>query len=103
MLGTPDWEADWYRAPAQDDLFGDRGSMVERVADVDAIESYVGNRLRTVFPKVLPPLRLRNRANVPSFSLFFAISNPKGEAIGLATRIANHILGTRRSSVMRRK
>lgn len=100
MLGTPDWETDWYkgRAPVHD-LFGAVDEQLERTADVKAIEAYVQKRLETVFPKVLAPLRLKNKGGVSAASLFFAISNDKPEAIGLATRIASSILkaGQRRA------
>lgn len=100
MLGTPGWERDWYRLRREPDMFGEDPSA-ERVADVDAIEKYVMTRLQTIFSKVLPPLRLNNRGGVPAFSLFFAISNRKPKAIGLATRIADHILNSGRSSQRR--
>jgi hypothetical protein len=73
----------------------------ERVADVDAIEAFVYKRLSGLFPKVLKPLRLKDDRGVPMFALFFAISNPEGRAIGLATKIANHILSSGRSSQVR--
>jgi hypothetical protein len=38
---------------------------------------------------------------VPMSALFFAISNPAPKAIGLATKIADHILKTGRSSQVR--
>lgn len=93
MLGTTDWEAAWYAPRRQEiDLFGKIDSRTERFADVVAMEQFVGRRLAALFPKVLPPKRLKNAQNVPMFSLFLAISNPEPKAIGLATRIGNHIL-----------
>lgn len=93
MLGTPDWEREWYSERRQEQgLFGLVDEEGERIADVDAIEAYVKKRLETLFPKVLPPLRLKNKSGVNSAALFFAISNPDGKAIGLATRIASSIL-----------
>ena len=93
MLGTTEWEAAWYAPRHQaDDLFGAVDSRTERIADVVAMEQFVGRRLDALFPKVLPPKRLKNAQNVPMFSLFLAISNPEPKAIGLATRIGNHIL-----------
>lgn len=98
MLGTADWETDWYAKLAPPDLFSRIDPAQERIADSQAIERYVGDRLATIFPKVLPPLRLKNRGGVGAFSLFFAVSNPKPEAFGLAARIAGHILNSGRSS-----
>lgn len=101
MLGTADWEADWYGTSKNHDLFGELDFEGSRVADVAAIEAYVHKRLETLFPKVLPPLRLKNKGGAPSFSLFFAISNPDPVAMGLATRIAGHILRSGISSQRR--
>lgn len=92
MIGTPDWETAWYQRTKKDgDLLGDADETYRRTAEVDDMEAYFGERLRTLFPKVLPPLRLSSRG-IPQFALFFAISNPKPVAIGLATRIATHTL-----------
>jgi three-Cys-motif partner protein len=89
MLGTDAWEQAWYRRYAQVNLFGGTDEYLARIADVDAMQAFVTERLRSLFPAVLKPLRLRDRNGVPQFALFFAISNPDPKAIGLATRIAN--------------
>jgi three-Cys-motif partner protein len=103
MLGTPDWERDWYKERRQMyDLFGEVDEDASRVADVDAIEAYVKKRLELLFPKVLRPLRLKNKGGVNSASLFLAISNPKPEAWGLAERIASSILDRKRREGGRR-
>jgi three-Cys-motif partner protein len=101
MLGTEDWEAAWYRRTERSDLFGAQESDHERVADVDKMEDFVHKRLSGLFPKVLKPMRLKDDRGVPAFALFFAISNPEGKAVGLATKIANHILNSGRSSHVR--
>lgn len=87
-LGSPDWR-NFYGEPRIVDMF-DPDRQV-RNADVDALEAFVTERLRSIFPKVLEPLRLP-REGAPLFSLFFAIANDDPQAIGLATRIAGHIL-----------
>lgn len=92
MLGTPDWESAWYPETIQTDIFGEVVRDKRRSADVTAMERFVGERLRTVFPRVLEPYRLHNNRGVPMFALFFAISNPEPKAIGLATKIAGQIL-----------
>ena len=92
MLGTDDWMNEWYQRPKVMDLLGEVDPRVQRTADVEAIELYVRNRLSKLFPKVLKPKRLYNDRGAPIFSLFLAISNPDPKAIGLATRIGNHIL-----------
>jgi three-Cys-motif partner protein len=93
VLGTQDWRQRWYdHAVAPTNLFETVEQAVVR-ADVDAIEAYVGERLKTVFRgAVLPPMRLRHNGGAPMASLFFAVSNPSDKAIGLATKIAGHIL-----------
>jgi three-Cys-motif partner protein len=101
MLGTDEWEAAWYQRTEGPDLFGAIKADHERVADVDTMEDFVHKRLSGLFPKVLKPLRLKDDRGVPAFALFFAISNPEGRAIGLATKIANHILNSGRSSQVR--
>jgi three-Cys-motif partner protein len=92
MLGTHEWEAEWYTSRVTRDLFDSDTEHSSRVASVEEIEAYVGKRLRSLFPRVLGPLRLRNARNAPMFSLFFGISNPDPKAIGPATRIAGHLL-----------
>jgi three-Cys-motif partner protein len=92
MLGTPDWEGAWYPEVVTEDIFGNVVRSNRRSADVTAMEKFVADRLRTIFPKVLKPYRLHNERGVPMFALFFAISNPEPKAIGLATSIAGHIL-----------
>lgn len=104
MLGTDAWEVAWYRRDVVTDLLGEVDELAQRVADVAAMEAFVEARLKDLFPKVLPPRRLRNDRGVPTFSLFLAISNPEHKAIGLATRIGNSLLkelpgASRRKSV----
>ena len=93
-LGTPDWREVFYApaVPAPQDLFGDPASAnVRRHAHVDAIEAFVGDRLRAAgFAKVAEPLRLPLRGGAPLYSLFFCVSNPK--AIALSMRAADHLL-----------
>lgn len=101
MIGTSDWQTDWYRRTRNTDLLGDVDEMHARTAEVDDMEEYFGKRLRTLFPKVLPPIRLNDDRGIPQFALFFAISNPAPKAIGLATKIAGHILKSGRASQVR--
>jgi hypothetical protein len=95
MIGTPDWEKDWYEMSRRTNLFGDTDERLARTAEVDDMEKYFGARLAGLFSSVLPPLRLNDDRGIPQFALFFAISNPKPAAIGLASRIARHILKIR--------
>ncbi|MGD9544614.1 MAG: three-Cys-motif partner protein TcmP [Methylocystis sp.] len=98
MLGTSEWESKWYERSDTTDLFGTVDEQHQRTADVDKIESFVRKRLETIFPKVLSPLRLHTKQGAPMFALFFAIANPDPKAIGLATKIAGHMLKVGRSS-----
>jgi three-Cys-motif partner protein len=100
MLGNDEWEHRFYEGHGTVDLFGDLLAGY-RTADVNAIEGYVQARLETLFPTVLAPLRLYNDRNAPLFSLFFAMSNPDPQAIGLGTKGANHILKSGISSQVR--
>jgi len=90
MLGTPRWEDELYSDLGQVDMFGWREK--QRIADVRGLEKYVTARLELLFPKVLEPLRLPVEENPQRFSLFLCISNRDPKAVGLATRIASHIL-----------
>jgi three-Cys-motif partner protein len=98
MIGTPDWEKEWYELSHRPNLFGDVDERLARTAEVGDMEHYFGARLADLFPAVLPPLRLNDDRGIPQFALFFAISNPKPVAIGLAKRIASHILKVGSSS-----
>lgn len=99
VLGTTDWRQRWYdHSLAPQTLFETEQQAVVR-ADVDAIEAYVAERLRSAFRgTVLPPMRLRHNGGAPMASLFFAMGNPSPKAIALATRIAGHILNAGISS-----
>jgi three-Cys-motif partner protein len=99
MFGSDRWEEELYPkvAARQHDMFGGSAER-ERAEDVAGLEQYVKGRLETIFPKVLKPLALPVNIKPQRFSLFLCISNPEPKAIGLATRIGNHILGTGISS-----
>jgi len=96
VLGTHDWRTAFYAPLAQDqsDLFSEpKEPGLRRQANVDAIEAFVGDRLRAAgFAKVAEPLRLHLRKNAPLYSLFFCVSNPNPKAVELSMRAANHIL-----------
>lgn len=100
-LGTDEWEKSLYQTTVNSDLFGNQIEQTERNADVLALEEYVSKRLMTLFPKVLKPLALPIEKKPQMFSLYFLISNPSPPAIGLATKIANHILKVGSSSQVR--
>jgi len=101
MLGSDEWEAAWYKRTQTMSLFGELDEEHERTADVEAMEAFVWKRLAQLLPKVLKPLRLKDDRGIPLFALFFAISNPEPKAIGLAAKIAGHILNSGRASQVR--
>jgi three-Cys-motif partner protein len=100
-LGTDEWEKSLYQTTIRRDLWGNDIQQTERNADVVALERYVSERLSTLFPKVLKPLALPIDKKPQMFSLYFLISNPSPPAMGLATKIANHILKVGNSSQVR--
>lgn len=91
ILGTDSWEHELYSRKVSQSLFGTE-TTIQRNADVEALEKYVKKRLQTIFAKVFEPLPLPVERNPQRYSLFCAISNNDSRAIGLATKIANHIL-----------
>jgi three-Cys-motif partner protein len=96
VLGTDEWFDEFYKVPTSR-LFRDAMPLpARRTASLDQIEAYVLKRLRTIFPHVEEPRRLRTPKNHSLFSLFFAVSNPNPKAITLARKGAAHILKTGR-------
>nr|WP_280637019.1 three-Cys-motif partner protein TcmP [Rhizobium sp. 16-449-1b] len=97
VFGTDSWRTEWYEERSdQIDLLGDVIVEQRRIADVDRIETWVHERLRTVFKgTVLKPLRLKHANGAPMASLFFAVSNDRPSAVSLATNIASHLLSSR--------
>jgi len=99
VLGTDEWRQAFYVQKRQTDLFGgDDGD--ERNADHREMLSFVSKRLKALFPAVTDPKVLyqsgdsKNPSGAPLFALYFAASNPKPAAFGLATKIAKDILDT---------
>jgi len=90
MLGSPSWRDAFYTTDetAQKSLFDDPTSTkLTRTANIDRIEEFVVERLRSEFPWVHPGgLRLGHK-NAPYFLLTFAMANRSERAIGLAKRL----------------
>lgn len=108
MFGTQDWRSAWYELrPDQVSLFEglDLGGPVRdssRTADEAAVEEWVKRRLASLFPWVSRPLRLyMDGKGVHQFSLFFALSNASGPAMGLAQRLAGDVINKGISSQTR--
>lgn len=99
LLGTDEWRHAFYGQKRQTDLFGgDDGD--ERKADHAQMLNFVSSRLKGLFPAVTDPKVLYQRGDsrspcgAPLFALYFASSNPKPAANGLAIKIAKGILNT---------
>lgn len=99
LLGTDEWRQVFYTPKRQASLFGgDDGD--ERDADHHQMLDFVSQRLKGLFPAVTAPKVLyqggdsKNPSGAPLFALYFAASNPKPAAHGLATKIAKAILDT---------
>ena len=69
-----------------------------RTADVKGLERYAKTRLETIFPKVLNPLALPLRRSLSATRCSSACLIPTRRLLGLATRIAGHILKVGNSS-----
>jgi len=99
MFGSEAWEEELYPKTFREDLFeGVSQEPRQRAADVAGLEGYIKARLETIFGAVLKPLPLPQNKRPQRFSLFFCLSNNDPKAIGLATKIANHILKAGMSS-----
>lgn len=97
ILGTDEWRQEFYAPQRQASLFGAE-SGDEREADHHDMLKYVSMRLKGLFPAVTDPKILyqagdsKSPSGAPLFALYFAASNPKPNAYGLAIRIAKDVL-----------
>ena len=88
FLGALDWFNQFYEVSEKLPLFK---NDLQKVANLDSIEQYFIERLKSVFTKVAEnPLRLCNSKNSQMYSLCFAAGNPKGAST--AVKIAQYIL-----------
>ena len=90
FLGTTSWRDALYSPPRQEDFFTQAGLV--REDGTQAIVEFVRDRMRTAFPHVEEPVILRNSTNAALYAFFFAVSNPSGPAIALASRVGRDIL-----------
>ncbi len=96
LLGTQDWEEAIYRPkerPPIDDLFGveSEDEITERI-NVDELQTWVTNRLKSIFEYVAEPRLLTNNKR-PLFLFYFAVSNQSPAAWKLADRAIQSIMG----------
>lgn len=90
IFGTRDWQNAFYEKKEQPGLFETKESM-ERKLTIKQIENWVSEKLKSIFTHVSKPTPLPATGS-QLYSLYFCISNPSHKAIGLATKVANHIL-----------
>ena len=95
LLGTDQWEQALYKqdeSPQIMDMFDENepSANSERL-NIEELQNWVSNRLRELFPYVAEPVMLRNN-NSPLFLFYFAVSNPRKAAWGLADRAAKYII-----------
>lgn len=102
LFGTGDWEKAFYQDVGQGDLFSldNLSHDIRRNTNVDGILTYMQDRLKTVFPVVLDPIKLPNDGPA-LFGLFFISSNPRKKAADLSKRIAGYILNMQASGKLR--
>jgi three-Cys-motif partner protein len=90
LFGTSDWYESFYERKVRSGLFGEN-SVVEKIANYEAIGKYFVARLKRIFPGVAEnPLPLLNSKNNPLYLLCFASGNPRGA--NTAVKIAQDIL-----------
>lgn len=89
LFGTGEWRRRFYQTRQTQSLFGERESTM-RDANVDTIQAFIQERLKTCFAEVAKGLVLRNSKASPLYSLCFAAANERGASIAL--RIAQSIL-----------
>ncbi len=93
-FGTEEWRQVFYPQNRQSILFGEAPDR--KVSHpFEVLGKFVNGRLRSIFPGVSKEIViLKNSKNSPLFLLCFACSNPDPKAIGLALKIADHIIGS---------
>lgn len=92
LLGTDDWEREFYKDTPQPSLFTNEPEQ-EKDAGLDKISKYLVKRLKTVFPQVSEKTyTFTNNGNNPLFLFCFAVASKNETAQNIAIRIANHII-----------
>ena len=95
LLGDNDWANEFYEQDPQMNFF--ETERVIKTATTEDIQAYILKRLQTIFPAVARnPRVFHNERNSPLFLFCFAVSSSSKAAQGLALRIAEHILQSKR-------
>lgn len=93
LFGDDSWETELYKQNPQLSLFDNDNDNYVKDANTDKLKSYICDRLKTLFPAVSSnPRILYNQKNSPLFCFCFAVASDNPRAIGLALKVANHIL-----------
>jgi three-Cys-motif partner protein len=90
-FGSPAWRTELYKPPDQSPLFAGHEQKPQR-GDRRAVELYVQQRLKTIFPFVSEPLQLLTPQGAQLFSLFFATANTSPAAQQLAAKCLRHLM-----------
>jgi len=94
-LGCSDWRQAFYIVRETSDLFGELKNEMIKDAGTEKFESFLLNRLRTIFAGVAPvALPLKNSRGQVMYLLCFACGNTRGAEI--AVRIAKSVINRRR-------
>jgi three-Cys-motif partner protein len=94
-LGCRDWREAFYRVEETSDLFGHASTDWVKDASTEKFETFLLDRLRTIFTAVAPEsVPLRNSRGQVMYLLCFACGNPRGAE--LAVRIARSVIRKRR-------
>lgn len=89
-LGTHAWSQRFYQVKPQQSLFT-QSQGVTRIADLASMESFMLERLKTLFPHVCStPKRFCNSRGFPMYSFCYAAAHEQGGEIGV--RIADYLL-----------
>lgn len=95
LLGDNGWANEFYEQDPQMNFF--ETERVIKTATTEDIQAYILKRLQTIFPAVARnPRVFHNERNSPLFLFCFAVSSSSKAAQGLALRIAEHILQSKR-------
>lgn len=88
-LGTKDWRTAFYRVEEGRNLFGETQRTTVKDAGTDKLEAYFLERLRTIFPVVMPnSVPLTNSKGQTMYLLCFASANPSPKVKALAPKLA---------------
>jgi three-Cys-motif partner protein len=90
LFGTREWRRKFYDVHAERNLFGEERETLWRTAGAERIETFIHERLASVFVKVAKGKVLKNSRQSPLYLLCFAASNERGAAPAL--KIAQDIL-----------